>query len=56
MHYALKRNGHYVNPLNQNFPRTEPLPKSLLSDFRARLLPLAQQLDAVSVATAAPRN
>ncbi|OJH35459.1 peptidoglycan DD-metalloendopeptidase family protein [Cystobacter ferrugineus] len=52
LHYALKRNGHYVNPLNQNFPRTEPLPKSLLADFRAKVAPLAQQLDAVSVAQA----
>ncbi|QRN99612.1 peptidoglycan DD-metalloendopeptidase family protein [Archangium violaceum] len=50
LHYALKRNGAYVNPLNQNFPRTEPLPKNLLPDFRAKLAPLAQQLDAVSVA------
>ncbi len=53
LHYALKRNGGYVNPLNQNFPRTEPLPKNLLADFRAKVAPLAQQLDAVSVAAAA---
>jgi murein DD-endopeptidase MepM/ murein hydrolase activator NlpD len=56
LHYALKRNGAYVNPLNQNFPRTEPLPKSLLPDFRAKLAPLAQQLDAVSVASADARK
>ncbi|KFA93460.1 peptidoglycan DD-metalloendopeptidase family protein [Archangium violaceum] len=52
LHYALKRNGGFVNPLNQNFPRTEPLPKNLLPDFRAKVAPLAQQLDAVSVASA----
>lgn len=52
LHYALKRNGHYVNPLNQNFPRTEPLPKGLLPDFRAQVAPLAHQLDALSVAQA----
>ncbi|ATB42617.1 peptidase M23 [Cystobacter fuscus] len=52
LHYALKRSGHYVNPLNQNFPRTEPLPKSLLADFRAKVAPLAERLDAVSVAQA----
>jgi murein DD-endopeptidase MepM/ murein hydrolase activator NlpD len=52
LHYALKRHGGYVNPLNQNFPRTEPLPKGLLADFRSKLVPLAQQLDAVSVASA----
>jgi murein DD-endopeptidase MepM/ murein hydrolase activator NlpD len=52
LHYALKRGGRHVNPLNQNFPRTEPLPKNLLADFRAHVTPLAQQLDAVSVASA----
>ena len=52
LHYALKRNGQYVNPLNQNFPRTEPLPKALVADFRAKVAPLAQRLDAQSVATA----
>jgi murein DD-endopeptidase MepM/ murein hydrolase activator NlpD len=52
LHYALKRNGGYVNPLNQNFPRTEPLPKALVADFRARISPLAQRLDTLSVATA----
>jgi murein DD-endopeptidase MepM/ murein hydrolase activator NlpD len=56
LHYALKRNGAYVNPLNQNFPRTEPLPKSLVPDFRAKLAPLAQQLDAVSVAAVDTRK
>ncbi len=56
LHYALKRGGHYVNPLNQNFPRTEPLPKHLLADFHAHVTPLAQQLDAVSVAAADARK
>jgi len=52
LHYALKRSGRFVNPLNQNFPRAEPVPKALLSDFHAKVGPLAQQLDAVSVASA----
>jgi murein DD-endopeptidase MepM/ murein hydrolase activator NlpD len=52
LHYALKRSGRFVNPLNQNFPRAEPVPKALLSDFQAKVGPLAQQLDAVSVASA----
>lgn len=51
LHYALKRNGHFVNPLNQNFPRTEPLPKALVADFRDKVVALAQRLDSVSVAT-----
>jgi len=56
LHYALKRNGHYVNPLNQNFPRTEPLPKNLLADFQSKVTPLARQIDAVSVAEASAGN
>ncbi|WNG34464.1 M23 family metallopeptidase [Archangium violaceum] len=52
LHYALKRGGRYVNPLNQNFPRTEPLPKHLMADFHAKIAPMAQQLDAISVASA----
>jgi murein DD-endopeptidase MepM/ murein hydrolase activator NlpD len=56
LHYALKRNGGFVNPLNQNFPRTEPLPKNLLADFKAKVVPLAQQLDAVSVAAVDARK
>jgi hypothetical protein len=56
LHYALKRNGQYVNPLNQNFPRTEPLPKHLLADFRGKVSSLASQLDAVSVAHAHAGN
>jgi hypothetical protein len=51
LHYALKRNGSYVNPLNQKFPRAEPVPARLLADFRARLGSLATQLDAPSVAS-----
>jgi murein DD-endopeptidase MepM/ murein hydrolase activator NlpD len=50
LHYALKRNGHYVNPLNQNFPRAEPVPKKLMTDFLSHMAPLAEQLDAVTVA------
>jgi murein DD-endopeptidase MepM/ murein hydrolase activator NlpD len=51
LHYALKRNGSYVNPLNQKFPRAEPVPAKLLADFRARLGTLAAQLDAPALAT-----
>ncbi len=54
LHFALKRNGQFVNPLNQKFPRAEPLPKAHLPDFLAKARELASQLDAVSVATAAP--
>jgi murein DD-endopeptidase MepM/ murein hydrolase activator NlpD len=52
LHYALKRSGQYVNPLNQNFPRAEPLPRSLVADFQEKTAALATQLDAYSVAAA----
>ncbi|MCI0572546.1 MAG: M23 family metallopeptidase [Myxococcaceae bacterium] len=50
LHYALKRGGRFVNPLNQKFPRSEPLPRALQSDFLEKTAPLAARLDAVSVA------
>ena len=56
LHFALKRNGVFVNPLNQKFPRANPVPKELLSDFSERILPLVNQLDAQSVAAAAARS
>lgn len=50
LHYALKRGGVFVNPLNQKFPRAEPVPPKLLADFREKLVPMASRLDAPSVA------
>jgi murein DD-endopeptidase MepM/ murein hydrolase activator NlpD len=60
LHFALKRNGNFVNPLNQNFPRAEPLPKNLLPDFKEKVAPYVQALDGpldgpkVAAASAAP--
>ena len=51
LHFALKRNGGFVNPLNQNFPRADPVPTQLLSDFREKVAALAAVLDAAAVAT-----
>lgn len=53
LHYSLKRHGKYVNPLNQNFPRADPLPKELLADFQEKTAELARQLDSVSMAAVA---
>jgi murein DD-endopeptidase MepM/ murein hydrolase activator NlpD len=50
LHYALKRGGHFVNPLNQNFPRSEPLPSAQLAEFQVKIAPLSEQLDAAAVA------
>jgi hypothetical protein len=51
LHFALKRGGIFVNPLNQKFPRAEPVPQKLLADFHETLVPLSLRLDAPSVAT-----
>jgi len=50
LHFGLKRGGVYVNPLGQNFPRADPLPKELLADFRSRTEDVKSQLDAMPVA------
>jgi hypothetical protein len=55
VHYALKRNGSFVNPLNQHFPRAEPVPASLLADYREKVAPLAQALEAPQVASTLPK-
>jgi murein DD-endopeptidase MepM/ murein hydrolase activator NlpD len=51
LHFAMKRNGAFVNPLNQKFPRSEPVPATLLARFRAAVVPVAASLDAPSLAT-----
>jgi murein DD-endopeptidase MepM/ murein hydrolase activator NlpD len=50
LHYALKRNGGFVNPLNQNFPRADPVTRAELPRFAESIVPLAEQLDATPVA------
>jgi len=51
LHFAMKRNGAFVNPLNQKFPRSEPVPPTLLARFRGAVAPIAASLDAPSLAT-----
>lgn len=50
LHFAMKRNGAFVNPLNQKFPRNEPVPATLLARFREAVAPIAASLDAPSLA------
>jgi murein DD-endopeptidase MepM/ murein hydrolase activator NlpD len=50
LHFGLKRGGHWVNPLNQNFPRADPLPKTLMDDFKAQIADAAARLSAPPVA------
>jgi murein DD-endopeptidase MepM/ murein hydrolase activator NlpD len=45
LHFELLRKGAHVNPLNQNFPRAEPLPSTLLADFQEKILPLRTALE-----------
>ena len=51
LHFAMKRNGAFVNPLNQKFPRSEPVPSTLVARFREAITPIAASLDAPSLAT-----
>ncbi len=46
LHFALKRGGAWVNPLNQNFPRADPLPKQLLELFHQQIADAAARLAA----------
>ncbi len=50
LHFAMKRGGAFVNPLNQNFPKADPLPKELLTEYNTRIASVKSLLDAVPVA------
>jgi murein DD-endopeptidase MepM/ murein hydrolase activator NlpD len=50
LHFGMMRGGKWVNPLNQNFPRADPLPKAELADFQEKIAPLAARLAASAVA------
>ena len=49
----MKRGGSFVNPLNQNFPRADPLPSKLVPDFQEKIAAYLSALDAVPVAAVA---
>ena len=50
LHFGLKRGGGWVNPLNQNFPRADPLPKQLMEDFKQQIADAVMRLAARPVA------
>ncbi len=54
LHFAMKRGGQFVNPLNQNFPRSEPLPARLKDDFAEKIAPLHARLEKASLSAASP--
>lgn len=51
LHFALKQNGHFLNPLTQKFPRSEPVPASLIADFHRQIDPVAADLNPTPVAS-----
>jgi murein DD-endopeptidase MepM/ murein hydrolase activator NlpD len=55
LHFNLKHNGGYVDPLKQKFPRTEALPPELYADFSNEIAPYLAQLHDDSVPVTAPR-
>jgi murein DD-endopeptidase MepM/ murein hydrolase activator NlpD len=52
LHFALKRSGAFLNPLNQKFPRAEPIPKDQLARYRETITPYVEKLGATDVASA----
>jgi murein DD-endopeptidase MepM/ murein hydrolase activator NlpD len=50
LHYAIRRGGTYVNPLQLQLPRGEPVRPEWRDDFLARIGPARQQLDRLPVA------
>jgi murein DD-endopeptidase MepM/ murein hydrolase activator NlpD len=52
LHFGMRRGGAWVNPLNQNFPRADPLPPELLPEFRERVSELGARMAGRQVASA----
>lgn len=50
LHYGVKRNGSYMNPMALKLPREAPIKPEWFEDFRAQLGPLRAQLDAEPIA------
>jgi len=45
LHYAVKRGGRYLNPLQLQVPREKPVPPEWMEDFRDRIAPLRARLE-----------
>jgi len=50
LHYGVKRNGGYVNPMALKLPREAPIKPEWLADFREQIGPLQAMLDAEPIA------
>jgi murein DD-endopeptidase MepM/ murein hydrolase activator NlpD len=49
LHYGMRLNGRYVNPMGQRFPPAEPVPPKSLPAYQKAIEPLIKQLDAIRV-------
>ncbi len=45
LHFAVKRGGAYINPLQLKVPREQPIPPQWMDDFRAKIGPLRAKLE-----------
>lgn len=45
LHYSVKKDGSYVNPLTIKLPPRRPLPESMLPDYREHIEPLKRWLE-----------
>lgn len=51
LHYGLKRNNHYVNPLAQKFEREQPLAGPELQTFKERVAQMTEALQRIPIAS-----
>jgi murein DD-endopeptidase MepM/ murein hydrolase activator NlpD len=45
LHYAVKRGGQFMNPLQLKVPREAPIPEKWMPDFREKMSPLRAKLE-----------
>ena len=54
LHYALKRNGRFVDPMNFEMRAGRPVPAGLMDAFRRVVARLDRELDAIRIAGVRP--
>lgn len=49
LHYGMRLNGRYVNPMGQHFPPAEPIPPKLLPVYQKTIESLVKRLDDIRI-------
>lgn len=54
LHFGVKKNGHYIDPMKMKMARGRPIPKTERGSFEAKANVLLSELNGIAVASATP--